>query len=141
MGVAWTVNNREGATKMEYLLEIFGPGNQTIKAFTAPVPFLAIRVGDLLTPGNGAPKPNGLYSVSSTSSTRYLKTRAPESTRQEELPTGSLSTQKAYPIRQKRGASPVRAVHTVDYGAKNEFLKAYGKGNERPSRRKSGRRE
>ena len=33
---------------MEYFLEILGPGNQTIKAFTAPVPFLAIRVGDLL---------------------------------------------------------------------------------------------
>lgn len=33
---------------MEYLLEIYGPGNETIKAFTAPVPFLAIRVGDLL---------------------------------------------------------------------------------------------
>jgi hypothetical protein len=33
---------------MEYLLEIYGPGNRTIKAFTAPVPFLAIRAGDLL---------------------------------------------------------------------------------------------
>jgi hypothetical protein len=33
---------------MEYFLDICGPDNKTIKAFSAPVPFLAIRVGDLL---------------------------------------------------------------------------------------------
>jgi len=42
----WKIDTR--GRQMEYSLEIYGPNRQAIKTFTAAVPFLAIRVGDLL---------------------------------------------------------------------------------------------
>jgi len=50
---------------MEYQLEIYRPESSDsggiIRVFSASVPFLPIRVGDLLTPRHGEKMLNGLY--------------------------------------------------------------------------------